>query len=76
MTPPFEGDYACVEWRVTMIHAGNLTLADGFVVEPTGLDVTINGATVAEFNGDRICSFRQYWDEFAVHRTARAAVRP
>jgi ketosteroid isomerase-like protein len=28
--------------------------------------ITINGVTVAEFRGDRICSFRQYWDEFAV----------
>ena len=26
----------------------------------------INGVTVAEFRDDRICSFRQYWDEFAV----------
>ena len=60
------GDYACVEWIVTMIHAGPLQLSDGDVVEPTGLTVTINGATVAEFDGDRICSFRQYWDEFAV----------
>jgi ketosteroid isomerase-like protein len=60
------GDYACVEWSVTMTHAGPLTLPDGYVVEATGLAVTINGATVAEFEGDRICSFRQYWDEFSV----------
>lgn len=60
------GDFACVEWTVTMTHSGPLTLRDGVVVEPTGLSVTLNGATVAEFAGDRICSFRQYWDEFAV----------
>jgi ketosteroid isomerase-like protein len=60
------GAYACVEWGVTMTHSGPLTLTDGYVVEPTGLSVTINGATVAEFEGNRICSFRQYWDEFAV----------
>jgi ketosteroid isomerase-like protein len=60
------GDYACVEWAVTMTHSGPLTLTDGLVVGPTGLSITINGATVAEFSGDRICSFRQYWDEFAV----------
>jgi ketosteroid isomerase-like protein len=60
------GDFACVEWTVTMTHSGPLTMADGVVVEPSGLTVTINGATVAEFEGDRICSFRQYWDEFAV----------
>ncbi len=60
------GDYACVEWSVTMTHTGPLTLPDGLVVAPTDLAVTINGVTVAEFDGDRICSFRQYWDEFAV----------
>jgi ketosteroid isomerase-like protein len=60
------GDYACAEWTVTMTHSGRLVLADGLVVEPTGIQVTINGATVAEFDGDRICSLRQYWDEFGV----------
>jgi ketosteroid isomerase-like protein len=47
-------------------HTGQLTVADGDVVEPTGVRVTLNGITVAEFRGDRICSFRQYWDELAV----------
>jgi ketosteroid isomerase-like protein len=60
------GDYACAEWTVTMTHSGRLALSDGLVVEPTGIRVTINGATVAEFEGDRICSLRQYWDEFGV----------
>ncbi len=60
------GEYACVEWAVSMTHSGPLTLTDGLVIEATGLAVTINGATVAEFSGDRICSFRQYWDEFTV----------
>jgi hypothetical protein len=60
------GDFACVEWSVTMTHSGPLTLPDGFLLEPTGLVVTLNGATVAEFDGERICSFRQYRDEFAV----------
>ena len=59
------GEYACVEWRVSMTHTGNLELrAD--VVPPTGLRITVNGVTIAEFRGDRICSIRQYWDELAV----------
>ncbi len=70
------GDYACVEWSVTMTHAGPLTLMDGLVVEPTGLAVTINGATVAEFKGDRICSFRQYWDEYSVLEQLGLLSRP
>jgi ketosteroid isomerase-like protein len=60
------GDYACAEWSVTMSHTGPLALAGGDVVEPTGTRITLNGATVAEFRGDRICSLRQYWDELAV----------
>jgi ketosteroid isomerase-like protein len=70
------GDFACVEWSVTMTHSGPLTLSDDVVVEPTGLVITINGATVAEFDGDRICSFRQYWDEFAVLEQLGVLTRP
>jgi ketosteroid isomerase-like protein len=59
------GDYACVEWTVTMTHTGTLVLP-GMVLEPTGLVVTVRGVTVAEFRDDRICALRQYWDEFTV----------
>jgi hypothetical protein len=60
------GDYACAEWTVNMTHSGPLSMAGGVVVEPTGIRITVNGVTVAEFDGDRICSLRQYWDEFGV----------
>jgi ketosteroid isomerase-like protein len=59
-------DYACAEWRVTMTHTGNLVVRDAAVIEPTGLQVTVNGVTVAEFRGARICALRQYWDELTV----------
>jgi ketosteroid isomerase-like protein len=60
------GDYACAEWTVTMTHSGPLAVAGGRAVEPTAMRITLNGITVAEFRGDRICSLRQYWDELAV----------
>jgi ketosteroid isomerase-like protein len=60
------GEYACAEWRVSMTHTGDLELRDDAVVPPTGLRITVNGITIAEFRGDRICSLRQYWDELAV----------
>lgn len=60
------GDYACAEWSVSMTHSDTLTLADGITIEATGLRVTVNGVTVAEFRGDRICSLRQYWDELSL----------
>jgi hypothetical protein len=61
---PFDvaGDRACVEWVVTLTHSGPLELDDG-VLDPTGLRVSLHGVTVAEFDGEKISSFRQYWDE-------------
>jgi ketosteroid isomerase-like protein len=37
--------------------------ADDVVIDPTGLRVSLHGVAVAEFDGDRIASFRQYWDQ-------------
>jgi len=60
------GDYACAEWSVSMTHSGPIALAGGQVVEPTGVRLTVNGVTIAEFRESRICSFRQYWDELSI----------
>jgi hypothetical protein len=57
------GDRACVEWTATVTHSGPITIDDDVVIEPTGLRCRLHGVTVAEFDGDRIRSFRQYWDE-------------
>ena len=61
------GDYACAEWTVSMTHTGPLTVADGLTIEPSGVEVTFNGMTVAEFRGEQICALRQYWDELSVY---------
>ena len=60
------GDYACVEWTVEMTHTGTITLDADRSIEPSGTRVTAHGVTVAEFHDDRICSVRQYWDEFGL----------
>jgi ketosteroid isomerase-like protein len=60
------GDYACAEWRVTMSHTGDLAIGGEEPVAATGLEITLNGVTVAEFRGERICSFRQYWDRMSI----------
>ena len=60
------GDFACVEWTVRMTHSRPLALGGGNTLDATGERVTLHGATVAEFAGDRICALRQYWDEFVV----------
>jgi SnoaL-like polyketide cyclase len=60
------GEYACVEWSVAMTHTGTLALTGDTNIQPTGIRVTLHGVTVAEFRAERICSVRQYWDEFEV----------
>lgn len=57
------GDRACAEWIVNLTHSGPLALDDDVVIDPTGLRIALHGITVAEFDGDKISSFRQYWDE-------------
>jgi hypothetical protein len=57
------GNRACVEWIVPLTHSGPLELDDEIVMEPTGIRVTVHGTTIAEFDGEKIRSFRQYWDE-------------
>ena len=57
------GARACVEWVVTLTHSGPLAIDDETIIEPTGTRVSLHGVTVAEFAGDKIASFRQYWDE-------------
>jgi ketosteroid isomerase-like protein len=61
------GDRACIEWVATVTHSGPLVVDDDeIVIEPTGKRFTLRGVTVAEFEGDRIKEFRQYWDEVAI----------
>ena len=60
------GDFACVEWTVSMTHSGPLTVAEGQVVEATGTRVTLHGVSVAEFRDAKICGLRQYWDEISL----------
>lgn len=62
---PFDvaDDRACVEWVVTLTHSGPLARNDDNAIEATGRRVTVRGVTVAEFDSERISSFRQYGDE-------------
>jgi ketosteroid isomerase-like protein len=60
------GDKAIAEWHVAADHTGPLFVDDDMVIEPTGRRLHLSGATVAEFDGDRICSFRSYFDDLAL----------
>ena len=59
-------DQACVEWIATATHSGPLLVDEEVVIEPTGGRFTLHGVTVADFEGDRIRAFRQYWDEVSL----------
>ena len=56
------GDKLIAEWRVAATHSGPLVL-DELELEPTGRRIELRGVFIAEFEGDRIRAFRQYWDE-------------
>jgi predicted ester cyclase len=60
------GDKVIAEWRVSAVHAGPVRIGDDLVVEPTGNQVTLAGATFAEFRGERIAAFRSYFDDAAI----------
>jgi ketosteroid isomerase-like protein len=57
------GDKLIAEWRVAATHSGLLTLDQELALEPTGRRVELRGVLIAEFEGDRIRRFRQYWNE-------------
>ena len=61
-----EGNQACVEWVATVTHSGPIIVDPELVIEATGKRISLRGITVADFDGDRICAFRQYWDEVSL----------
>jgi len=67
------GDKAIAEWHVAVDHTGTLVVDDDLAIEPTGRRLHVSGATVAEFDGDRVCAFRSYFDDLALLEQAIAA---
>ena len=67
------GDKAIAEWHVAVDHTGPLVVDDDLVIQPTGRRLHLSGATVAEFDGERVCAFRSYFDDLALVEQALAA---
>jgi ketosteroid isomerase-like protein len=67
------GDKAVAEWHVAADHTGPLVVDDDLVIEATGRRLHVSGATVDEFDGDRICAFRSYFDDLALVEQALLA---
>ena len=60
------GDNAIAEWRIGADHTGELVIGDEAAIPPSGRRIVLAGATFAEFRGDLICAFRNYFDDAAL----------
>ena len=60
------GNKVFAEWVVEADHTGPYVLGDDAVIEPTGRRVKLAGVTVAEFRGEKIRSFRTYFDDVSL----------
>ena len=60
------GNKVFAEWVVEADHSGPYVLGDDAVIEPTGRRVKLAGLTVAEFRGEKIRSFRTYFDDLSL----------
>jgi hypothetical protein len=60
------GNKAIAEWRLAADHTGPLHLEDDVVIEATGARLVLAGASFAEFRGEQICAFRNYFDDAAL----------
>ena len=57
------GDKIVAEWRLEATFARPVLFDDRVLIEPTGGDVNLPGASVAEFREHRIRAFRHYFDD-------------
>jgi SnoaL-like polyketide cyclase len=60
------GNRAIAEWRIEADHTGPFVLGADAVVEATGRHVQLAGVTIADFRGDKIRSFRSYFDDLSL----------
>jgi len=60
------GAKAFAEWLIEADHTGPLVLSEEAVIEPTGKHVQLAGFTVADFRGNKIRSYRTYFDDISL----------
>ena len=59
------GNKGFVEFRVRARFTAPFVVGDA-VIEPTGEEIVLGSALVAEFDGDRIRAYRNYFDELSL----------
>ena len=60
------GNKGFVEYRLNAVFSGPFLLQEDTVIEPTGAKILLGAAMVAEFSGDKISAFRNYFDDAAL----------
>jgi ketosteroid isomerase-like protein len=60
------GNKGFVEYRLEAVFSGPFVLDKDTVVDPTGDKILLGAALVAEFDGDKISAFRNYFDDAAL----------
>ena len=57
------GNKGFMEYRVSAVFSGPFAIGEGVTIEPNGQDILLGAAMVADFTGDRISAFRNYFDD-------------
>jgi hypothetical protein len=60
------GNKGYLEYRVSAVFSGPFFISDDSVIEPNGREMLLGAAMVAEFTGDKISAFRNYFDNAAL----------
>ena len=60
------GNKGYAEYRVTADFSGPFVVDEETVIEPNGRELLLGAALVAEFTGDKISAFRNYFDNAAL----------
>jgi hypothetical protein len=57
------GNRGFVEYRVSAVFSGPFVISDDVVVDPNGREIVLGAAMAADFSGDKIAAFRNYFDD-------------
>ncbi len=60
------GNKAFAEWLIEADHTGPMVLGDDAVLDASGRHIWMAGVTVADFRGEKIRSFRTYFDDVSL----------
>ena len=60
------GNKGYMEYRLSATFSGPLVVDEDTVIEPHGQEIVVGAALVAEFTGDKISAFRNYFDDAAL----------